>query len=379
MSNKWLITAALAVGAMTAQTQVPLNSNSTMHITLPDDSPLSVLSADWRESTVTPRGSAMLLDLHTSLSFRNSSQRRVRGVTLLATAHEVAPGGKMSVSVPSLDIGPGEVFPVRLDVRLLRPATKGDGALVEITLDGVLFEDLSFYGANKLNSRRTMTMWELEARRDRKYLRGVYETAGLDALSRHMRDVQAKLSERPKVDVQMARRGGGRTTAQESERSVRFAFLDMPGEPVRATSGSATVSHSQARAPQIEVENVGNRPVRYLEIGWIMKDRSGEEFYAGAVPAELNLQPGQRGKVQHDSALTLSQRNGQPVPVAGMTGFVNHVEFADGSMWIPQKSSLVDDPRLKRVLNPSAEEQRLSDLYRRKGIHAVVDELRRHN
>ncbi len=377
MSNKWLIPAIVAVGSAVASAQAPLNSASTMHITLPDDSPLAVLAADWRESSVTPRGSAVLLDLHTSLSLRNSSQRRVRGVTLLATAHEVAPGGKMSVSVPSLDVGPGEVFPVRLDVRLLRPAAKNDGPLVEITLDGVLFDDLSFYGANKLNSRRSMTMWELEARRDRKYLRNLYETAGIDAISKQMRDIQAKLSERPKVDVQMAR-GSGRTTAMESERSVRFAFLDMPGEPVRPTAGSASVSHSQARAPQIEVENVGNRPVRYLEIGWIMKDRSGEEFYAGSVPAELNLQPGQRGKVQHDSTLKLSQRDGQPVPVQGMTGFVNHVEFADGSVWIPQKAAL-DDPRLKRVLNPSPEEQRLSDLYRRKGVQAVIDELRRHN
>src|SRR5262249_24877202 len=283
---------------------------STMHIMLPEDSPLAVLSADWGESTATPRGSAMLLDLHTSLSLRNTSSHNVRGVTLLVSAHEVAPGGKMSVSVPSLDIGPGEAFPVRLDVRLLRPQANGDGPLVEIMLDGVLFADFSFYGPNKLNSRRTMTMWELEARRDRKYLRGLYDSAGLDALSRHLRDVQARLSERPKVDVQMAR---GRTTTQEPERSVRFTFLDLPGEPVRATRGSATVSASQARAPQIEVENVSHRPVRYLEIGWIMKDQSGEEFFAGSVPAELNLLPGGTARVQHDSTLKLSQRDGQPV------------------------------------------------------------------
>src|SRR6185436_5973502 len=94
--SKLVLLATLAV--ITAWGQNRLNSRSTMLITLPEDSPLAVLSADWGESTATPRGSAMLLDLHTSLSLRNTGQHHVRGVTLLVTAHEVAPGGKMSVS-----------------------------------------------------------------------------------------------------------------------------------------------------------------------------------------------------------------------------------------------------------------------------------------
>ena len=56
-------------------------------------------------------------------------------------------------------------------MRLLRPLSAAPGPLVEISLDGVLFDDLTFFGPNKLNSRRTMMVWELEARRDRKHLR----------------------------------------------------------------------------------------------------------------------------------------------------------------------------------------------------------------
>lgn len=344
-----------------------------MHITMPDDSPLAVQQAGWGESTATMRGSALKLDLRTSLTLLNTSSRRIRGVTLLVLAEEVAPGGKASVSVPSLDVGPGEAFPIRLDLGLLRPNGNNDGPLVEISLDGVLYEDLSFYGPNRLNSRRTMTMWEMEARRDRKYLKHLYESAGVDALRKHLTDLQSRMSERPKMDVQVAR---GRTTTQEPERSVRFAFLRMPGEPVRPMEGSARVTRSEATSPQMEVENTSNRAIRHLEIGWILTDRQGDEFYAGALPADVNLQPGHRAKIQQDATLKVSQRNGQVNPIASMTGFVNHVEFADGSIWIPQRNAL-DEPRLKRVLNPSPEEHRLSELYRRKGLSTVIEELRK--
>ncbi|MBI3208015.1 MAG: hypothetical protein HYZ37_03825 [Candidatus Solibacter usitatus] len=366
--------ALLLVAALPAAAQSLLNPRSTMHITLPEDSPLAVVSANWGESAATPRGGALLLDLRTSLSLRNVTNHRIRGVTLLVLAQETAPGGKASVSVPSLDVGPGEGFPVKLDVRLLRPQMNADGPLVEISLDGVLYDDLTFYGPNKLNSRRSMTMWELEARRDRKYLRGLFDSAGVEGLRKHLTDVQARLSESPKVDVQMAR---GRTTAQEPEHTVKFAFLNMPGEPVRAITGWALVTQSEARAPRIDVENSSNRAVRYLEIGWIMTDRSGEPFYAGAVPAEMSLLPGAKGRIAPEASLKLSKRNGQPLPISGMTGFVNHVEFADGSVWIPQREAL-ETPQLKKALSPSPEQQRLSDLYRRKGMVAVVEELHKH-
>ncbi len=56
-----------------------------------------------------------------------------------------------------------------------------------------------------------------------------------------------------------------------------------------------------------------------------------------------------------------------------MTGFVSQVEFADGKVWVPNRQNLENPPA--KVLAPSAEEQRLSDLYRRKGLDALVQEL----
>ena len=100
-------------------------------IYLPKDSPVAVIASDYGESSETARGGAMLLDLHAALTLRNSSQRRIRGITLLVTAQEVTPGGKGSVTVTSLDVGPFETFPLHIDLRLLRPLQAAGSAPVQ--------------------------------------------------------------------------------------------------------------------------------------------------------------------------------------------------------------------------------------------------------
>jgi hypothetical protein len=142
-----------------------LSAAALPKIDFPADSPVDLISADYGESNEAARGGALLLDFHAALSLRNSSQRKIRGITLLVSAQEVTPGGKGSVTITSLDVGPQETFPVRIDLRLLRPLPASSGVPVQIGLDGVLFDDLSFYGPDKLSSRRTMALSEWEARR----------------------------------------------------------------------------------------------------------------------------------------------------------------------------------------------------------------------
>ncbi len=364
------------LGVVAAWAQAPQPSSS-VKVNFPNDSPVALVSADWGESRTEARGGALLLDLHTSLSLRNTTQARIRGVTLLVQAQEVTPGGKASVTVPSVDIGPGDTFPIRIDLRLLRPMF-GGGALAEITLDGVLFEDLSFYGPNRLNSRRAMTVWEMEARRDRRYFKSILEARGLEGLRQEALATLARLADRPQLDVQVIPRG--RTTAAASlERPIEFACLHLPDAPVDPVGGLARVVGGEARAPRIEVVNRSTRPVRYFEIGWIVKDRQGREFLAGSVPAAesgLRLAPGARNEVAEGAALRFSRAAGQPVDIAGMTAFVTQVEFADGTLWIPSRAAL-DTPRFRAVLAPSPEEQRLADLYRKKGLAALVAELKK--
>jgi len=373
MCSKWIVAAFAGAMALCAQ-DAPFDPHSSIDIKLPPDSPVALLSTNVRDSGATQRGGAMVIDLHMALSLRNSDSRTIRGITLLVTAQEVTAGGKASVAVPSLNVAPGQAFPVRIDLRLLRPLQAGAGPLVQVSLDGVLFEGLDFYGPNRLNSRRSMTVWEMEAERDRRYFKSVLASAGPEGLQREMLSSLARQDERPHIDVRMSR-GRSVTSVGEPERMARFAFLKMPGAPVEAIDGWAEVAGNEARTPTIQVVNRSARPVRYVEIGWIVKDRQGREFLAGSVPAaegDLLLPPGQTGRVLQDTALRFSRNAGEPVAIGSMTGFVSHVEFADGRVWVPGRKAL------SAVMAPSPEEQRLADLYRTKGVGAVVEELRKY-
>ncbi len=335
-------------------------------VDLPADSPVTLVSDDWGDTGATARGGAFFVDVHASLALRNTSQKHVHGITLSVSSQEVTPGGKGSVSVPSLDAGPGDVFSVRIDLRLLRPI--GSGAAVAVKLDGILFDDLSFYGPDALHSRRTMTVWELEARRDRLYFKKLLETAGRDGLQKEIIGSIARQADRTQPGVQMVR---GRATNSDPERELAFAFLQIPESPVEPTSGMAKISGNEAHTPRFDVRNRGDRPVRYLEIGWIVKDQQGREFLAASMPADVSVAPGRAGQVLEDAALKFS------TPVESMSAFVSTVGFADGSYWIPTRTSL-NDARIRKVISPSPEEQRLTQIYLKKGLPGLIEELKKY-
>lgn len=343
-------------------------------IELPSDSPVAVLGSDYSESSESVRGGATLLDLHAALSFRNSSQRRIRGITLIVTAQDVTPGGKGSVTVTSLDVAPSETFPIRIDLRLLRPLAGGGSIPVLVGLDGVLFDDLQFYGPDKLNSRRTLTLCEFEARRDRQYFKSLMASGGQERLQKEILASIARQADRPNVDVQMVR--AGRATNFEPEKQVQFAFLDQPDSPIQPLNGMAKLAGNEARSPRVDIRNRSDRQVRYLEIGWILHDRQGREFLAGAVPAQISLAPGQKGLIQSETALRFPARPNQPLSIDSMSGYISNVEFADGTMWIPNRAEL-SDPRFQKIVGPSAEEQRLVQLYHKRGIKGLVEELKK--
>ena len=59
-----------------------------------------------------------------------------------------------------------------------------------------------------------------------------------------------------------------------------------------------------------------------------------------------------------------------------MSGFVSSVEFTDGSQWIPSRGAL-DQPRLRQLVAPSPDEQRLSQIYTKKGLQVLIEELKK--
>jgi hypothetical protein len=339
---------------------------------LPADAPVAMLKADWGDSKATPRGGLYFVDVRASLSFRNTSQHRIRAVTLAVLSQEVTPGGKGSVSVPSLDVAPNETFPVNIDLHLVRPlAPMGEGPAAEVRLDGILFSDLNFYGPDMLHSRRTLTVWELEARRDRQYFKKMLETAGGKGLQDVMIDCVARQSQSdpPPGGVQVVR---ARATNLDPEREVSFAFLHFPGAPVDAGAGMVKIAGNEAHAPRVQVTNRSPRPIRYLEIAWIAKDQGGREFLAASMPADVSLAPGKSVQVAEDASMVFNSRT----TIQGMTGLVSSVGFADGSYWIPERATL-NDPKLHRVTSPSPEEQRLTQLYMKRGLNGLIEELKK--
>jgi hypothetical protein len=120
--------------------------------------------------------------------------------------------------------------------------------------------------------------------------------------------------------------------------------------------------------------------VKHVELGWLVSDVSGQQYMAASLPSadpDLFLPAGKTAKVVQDTALRFS-RNGKPLNVQSMTGFVSEVEFADGKVWVPSRQSIDKEAILQKVMPPSPEEQRLADLYRRKGVDALIEELKKY-
>jgi hypothetical protein len=377
MRNKLITGIALAVIVAPAQVwpqDAPL-STSNVSVKFPADSPVVFVDATTGESRTAVSGAALLIDLHLSLTLRNIGSRRVHSVKLGVVAQEVALGGKGSQSYTGMNVGPGETFPVRIDTQLMKP-TQG-GPLVVVQLEGVLFDDLTFYGTD-LNAQRAMTAWELEARRDREYFRRTLAQSGIEGLKRAIFASMERQRLRPGLNVRMPRGPAVTSTALGPERAEKFAFLQFRDAPVEAIGGWAEVAGNQMRSPRVEVRNLSSKPVKYVELGWLVRDESGEQYMAASLPAsgpDLYLPAGRTTQVVQDKVLDLS-RSGRPLKIQGMTGFVSQVQFADGQIWVPSRQNL-DEPTLRKVLPPSLEEQRLTDIYRTKGPDALLLELKR--
>jgi hypothetical protein len=368
------------LGAATVLAQDTPLADSSVTINLPTDSPVALLKFSTGSSRATPRGMALILDLNLSLTLRNISANRIHGVTLRVVSQEVAVGGVGSVFQPSLNIGPGETFPVHITTPLVRPAQMA-GPLVQVNLDGVLFEDLTFYGPDQLHSRRIMTASEMEAKRDRGALKRLLAQGGNPALQGAILKILARQDSVPRLEGRIVR---GHTVTNAAmaavapERQETFALVQFPDSPIELVRGSALITGSEARSPSVEVRNRSRKPVKYVELGWVLTDPAGHAYMAGSLPSAgaFSLPAGGATQVRQENTLSFST-HGQPFSIRKVTGFLNQVEFADGEVWVPTRQNM-DEALLQQVLEPSAEEERLANLYVTKGLAALVEELKKY-
>jgi hypothetical protein len=365
-----------ATGATAIFAQDSALTKDAVQFNLPANSPLSVRSVSMNDSRAQAVGAALALDLHMAVTLENKSGNRIRGVILRVVAQEVVLGGKASVAYPTLNVGPGESLPARIDIRLMRPTQAANGPLVQVDLDGVLFQDLSFFGPDRLNSKRTLTAYETEARRDRAHFKLILAQSGKSGLQAEMLNVLNRQADTAQLAVTVKRTGRTVTGTAGGEHTQEFAFLKFPDSPIEPVKGSAVISGNEARSPRIEVRNTSGKPVKYVEMGWIVSDAAGHQYMAGSLPSadgDVVIGPLKTAQLLQETTLSFSA-NGKPVGVHNMMGFVSQVEFADGKVWVPNRESL-DNKVLLHVLPPSPEEQRLADIYRKQGPDGLVAEL----
>ncbi len=362
---------------LSVHAQARSEGQAWMNVEFPRDSPVLSVSTSFGPGSVHPHGASMALDIHASLVLRNTGPKTISGLTLSIEAQDLTPSGKASVTVPSLSVQPGEVFPVRIDAELVRPFTvaRGEGALVRVSLDCALFNDLTAYGPDRLHSRRALMVYELEARRDRRYLAALLQNRdwaqvreelnfGLEDL--HPQQIGLELLHDPRAS-------GWR------EQAVNVSAVDFRNAPVQPIGGAARVAGNEVRTPAIQLKNTSQKAVRMIDMGWIVRDERGREFMAGSMPATLSLAPVQSGTTE-EGTLRFSRPTGAPMMIGSLMAFVNDVEFADGKLWIPSRSDIEEassDPALRRALATSPERQRLAEIYRRKGISGLQEELRK--
>lgn len=365
-------------------TKSAMEMEDYLRLQLPANSPIRHLDTDWGRSRVIQRGSVASAELHLTFHFQNISSQPIHGITLLLRTSGVAPGGRASVTLPGLRVAPGERFPAKVDLRLLQPVSASVRPSFEVRVDGVLFADLSFVGENSLNSHRLLTSLELEIQQDRSHLRQLLRAEGKDALGREMRQVLARQAELPRVDMRWARQG--RATALPPSDDVQFAFLSLPNAPLEPLEASARIAGNEALAPQMRVRNRSQREIVYAELGWIIRDLDGREFYAGTVPvstAKLSITPGSVSSMRQDGVLQFHEQNPTPagnrdlpIKLGEMVAFVSQVQFADGSIWMPNRYA-ANAPAEIRRLRVTPEQQRLASVYLRQGVDALVADLSR--
>jgi hypothetical protein len=217
-------------------------------------------------------------------------------------------------------------------------------------------------------------VYELQARRDRHYLTALLESGKLAQLREELNfGLQDITPQQLGLELLHAP-----SPTRDREQPLSVGTVSFPSSPVKAIGGAAQVAGSEVRFPEVEVRNTSQRIVRSIDMGWIVRDEKGRDYVAGSVPAAIELQPVQTGKMTEQGTLRFSHLTGQPMSIGALLAFVSDVEFLDGKLWIPSRGDIekaTDDPILRRALASSPEEQRLSEIYRHKGMSGLAEEL----
>lgn len=373
--NHALAFAALAVACtiQPVQAQVP-----QVAVDIPDGVPLRVAAQDFSDSEFEVRGGAIVIHLSGSVHFRHYGAEPVRAIALRVAAGEETLGGRAAVTMPSLHAARDESFEVPFNLRLVRPLSAGQGPAVRIEPDAVLFASLAAVGPDRLDSIRKLTVLEMEARRDREHFLALWQRGGKPALTAAMQASLRRQAARPRLEVRLAGQGPSTVPASAPVREMEVAVVNQPDAPLILESGSARVRGSISDAPRFLLRSRGGRAVRHFDIGWLVRDGAGSLYSVGSAPitGRAGVAGSQAQETTGAGRFLIRPASGGEPSIDTMLAYLRSAQFDDGTVWVPSRETL-EVSQLAEAVPVSAEEQRLSQLYRERGADAAAEELRK--
>ena len=364
-----------------------------VRIVLPAAGPLELVHLDYGSSRVTRSERGMLMDLDLRLTVRNRSPKPIEGLALALSYVFSTPGAGALNAVSGIRLAPGETYavPARMRVEIELPPRRSRARPVDlptsvrVRLDSVLFADGSAYGTDRMRVLSTMRIIQAESARDRHYLHGLLQEAGLPRLIPMLEKWVSQAAGPGPSSAQGTPRvlaGVAAERARALAQKANFRVVRFPGAPLEIVWARAGVYESGLVDPALEVRSRAGTGIADFQIAWLLYGASGRESRAATISGSgrasanrvLVLPPGE--SFEWSDSAVLETGAGASGPLLSGRVYLRAVEFTDGRIWVPERAAL-EAAGLGSVLPPSSEMIRLLRFYRAHGPQAFTAELRR--
>lgn len=344
----------------------------SLRLNLPNDTPVLLESFDVGTGAQHQRGFPGAGRFDAALKLRNIASKTIVGIVFTINYDALGHLPAASVITTGLHVPPAAEFPLHMSLQTAQGTRMAlnSPASLNVSLDCVLFSDLSFYGSDPLHERDNLIVYELQARRERSY---VGELIKADRLPEVREELNFGLPPEPPAWV---------LTLAAEPKVVRGKTLTLQplveDSPVQMSSGTIQVNGGRFWGPEFEV-HVRATPVvpSSVDVALIIADQRGREAVAAILPFTLNGAKGE-STVRCSLAGEASALDSVPVLIRKCYAFISDIKFVDGSVWIPGRADLekASDGSLLSALASCPERQRLADVFRRGGIEAVMSDLK---
>lgn len=348
-------------------------SAPALKINLPAGSPLLLQSVSLSSTPQHERGIPAAERFEALLQLRNTGNKTIVGISFSISYESFSSVPAASQIVTGLRVAPEGEFPLHVALETAHGArvTINSPANVHITLDCVLFSDLSTYGPDRLGQHRNLLVYELQARREREYVSQLLKEGRLPDVRE---ELNFGLPPEPPAWI---------LTINRPPQYVRAHSLSIQplveDSPVHVVGGTVQAVGGRFWSPVFEVRSdPGPSPIA-IDIALILADERGREAVAAILPFSIKPATGETTALQSDISAQATALDSVPVLIRKCYAFISAIHFSDASVWVPSRSDLerASDGSLLTALSACPERERLASLFRRGGMQAVASDLKR--